>query len=298
MFYVGYGAGGPAFYWTWPAVFLGQITVGLCFAELAACYPLSGGIYHWSRSISSRAVGWMAGWIYLCGSVISLAAVALALQSTLPQIAPVFQLIGDSAVKSDGARNAVVLGCLLIGLTTLINAVGVRLMARINNIGVIAELAGVTLLIVLLAAKIRRGPAVLFETLGHGDGQALGYHGPIPDRRAHGLVRVLRVRHGRRAGRRDRSTPPPRSLGDPPGTHRRRGGRRTADSLRDPRRQRPRLGRSSAASRAACAFLVKDVLGANLGALLLRRCDLRRLRLRPGSPRRSGPAHVRHGPRQ
>ncbi len=97
MFYVGYGAGGPAFYWTWPLVFLGQFTVALCFAELAARYPLSGGIYQWSRWIGSGGVGWMAGWVYLSGSVISLAAVALALQATLPQIAPVFQLIGDPA---------------------------------------------------------------------------------------------------------------------------------------------------------------------------------------------------------
>src|SRR5580658_9959783 len=94
MFYVGYGAGGPAFYWTWPLVFLGQITVGLCFAELAARYPLSGGIYQWSRWIGSGGVGWMAGWVYLSGSIIGLAAVALALQATLPQIAPVFQVIG------------------------------------------------------------------------------------------------------------------------------------------------------------------------------------------------------------
>ena len=136
MFYVGYGAGGPAFYWTWPLVFLGQITVALCFAELAAHYPLSGGIYQWSRWIGSRGVGWMAGWVYLSGSVISLAAVALALQATLPQIAPVFQLIGDAADRSDSAKNAVLLGCLLIGLTTVINSVGVRLMARINNVGV------------------------------------------------------------------------------------------------------------------------------------------------------------------
>ncbi len=92
MFYVGYGAGGPAFYWTWPVVFLGQFTVALCFAELAARYPLSGGVYQWSRSISSATIGWMAGWVYLCGSVISLAAVALALEATLPQIAPAFQL--------------------------------------------------------------------------------------------------------------------------------------------------------------------------------------------------------------
>ena len=132
MFYVGYGAGGPAFFWTWPAVFLGQLTVALCFAELSAHYPLSGGIYQWSRRIGSRALGWMAGWVYLCGSVISLAAVALALQATLPQISPSFQLIGNAMVKADGARNAVVLACGLIAATTVINAIGVKLMARIN----------------------------------------------------------------------------------------------------------------------------------------------------------------------
>ena len=179
MFYVGYGAGGPAFYWTWPLVFLGQFTVALCFAELAARYPLSGGIYQWSRWIGSRGVGWMAGWVYLSGSVISLAAVALALQATLPQIAPMFQLIGDPASQSDCAANAVLLGCLLIGLTTVINSVGVRLMARINNAGVIAELVGVTVLIALLAANIRRAPSVLFDVQGRGAGQPGGYLGPF-----------------------------------------------------------------------------------------------------------------------
>ena len=118
MFYVGYGAGGPAFYWTWPTVFLGQLAVGLCFAELAARYPLSGGIYQWSRCIGSREVGWMAGWVYLFCSIISLAAVALALQATLPQIAPMFQMIGDATIRSDSAKNAVLLGCVLIVLTT------------------------------------------------------------------------------------------------------------------------------------------------------------------------------------
>src|SRR5580704_11736784 len=79
-FYLGYGAGGPAFGWTWPVVFLGQGAVALCFAEPAARYPLSGGVYQWSGRLSSRAIGWMAAWVSLCGSVISLAAVALALQ--------------------------------------------------------------------------------------------------------------------------------------------------------------------------------------------------------------------------
>src|SRR5207302_1938227 len=42
-----------------------------------------------------------------------------------------------------------------------------------------AELVGVTLLIALLAARARRGPAILFETQGHDEGHALGYLGPF-----------------------------------------------------------------------------------------------------------------------
>src|ERR1700710_1974402 len=48
LFGFGYSFAGPVFFWTWPAVFLGQLTVALCFAELAARYPISGAIYQWS----------------------------------------------------------------------------------------------------------------------------------------------------------------------------------------------------------------------------------------------------------
>ena len=33
---------GPAFWWTWPMVFIGQMLVALCFAELAGQYPARG----------------------------------------------------------------------------------------------------------------------------------------------------------------------------------------------------------------------------------------------------------------
>ena len=82
-------------------------------------------------------------------------------------------------IAADRARNAVLLGCVLIGLTTLINAVGVRLMARINNVGVFAELLGVALLIVLLLARARRGPEILLQTQGRGEREPLGYLGPF-----------------------------------------------------------------------------------------------------------------------
>jgi len=178
LFHMGYAAGGPAFFWTWPAVFAGQLLVALCFAELAARYPLSGGVYQWSKQVGSGQVGWMAGWVYLACSVITLASTALALQAALPQLIPGLQLVGRAEVPADAARNAVLLGLGLVATTTAVNAVGVRLLARINNVGVFVELLGVVLLIALLALAAKRGPEVVFDAQGRGAGQALGYLGP------------------------------------------------------------------------------------------------------------------------
>ena len=55
--------------------------------------------------------------------------------------------------------------------------IGVKLMARINNVGVILELIGATLLIVLLAFHFSRGPGIVFNTLGLGEGHKWGYFG-------------------------------------------------------------------------------------------------------------------------
>jgi urea carboxylase system permease len=178
-FHTGFNAAGPAFFWTWPAVFVGQLLVALCFAELAAQYPLSGGVYQWSKQVGHPAIGWLAGWIFLACLIVTLAAVAMALQVTLPQIHSWFQFIGDGSTEADKAKNAVLLGCILIAFSTTINGIGVGLLARINNLGVFTELIGVALLIVLLAAHAVRGPEVLLATQGHGTGQAGGYLGPF-----------------------------------------------------------------------------------------------------------------------
>ena len=39
LFYFGFGTAGPAYLWSWPIVFVGQMAVALCFMELAAKYP-------------------------------------------------------------------------------------------------------------------------------------------------------------------------------------------------------------------------------------------------------------------
>src|SRR4029077_11263664 len=59
MFYLGYGAGGSMFVFSWPVVLTGQFLVALTFAELAAHYPLSGGAYQWAKLVGSPWLGWM-----------------------------------------------------------------------------------------------------------------------------------------------------------------------------------------------------------------------------------------------
>jgi urea carboxylase system permease len=178
MFYVGFGSAGPAFFWTWPLVFVGQFLVALCFAELAAHYPLSGSVYQWAKQIGHRAVGWMAGWVYLACLVITLAAVALALRTPVPDIL-YWAGFGNGPDAFKNTQTAVFLGCLLILFTTLINSIGVRLLARINNLGVFAELIGALVLTVLLAVHACRGPEVVLVTQGKGEGDPFGYLGPF-----------------------------------------------------------------------------------------------------------------------
>jgi urea carboxylase system permease len=182
LFFFGFGTGGPAFIWTWPAVFFGQMLVALCFAELAGQYPLAGSVYQWSKQIARPFTSWFGGWILSVGAIVTLAAVAVAYQVVAPQISAAFEVIGT---KSDigqvatpgGAKNALLLAAGLVVFTTIINMIGVKLMARINNFGVIAELIGVSVLIILLAAHIRRGPGVIFDTFGLGKGSTFGYFG-------------------------------------------------------------------------------------------------------------------------
>jgi urea carboxylase system permease len=167
LFGLGYSFGGAAFFWTWPIVFGGQMTVALCFAELASRYPISGCIYQWSRRLSNATIGWFAGWTMLIAQIVTVSAAAIALQVVMPTIWSGFQIVGGNPALSNvsGATNAVLLGGILICLTTLINALGINLMARINSIGVTCELIGVTALVLLLFTHAKRGPgAVLHQT--------------------------------------------------------------------------------------------------------------------------------------
>jgi urea carboxylase system permease len=168
LFSFGYGFGGPSFVWTWPIVFVGQFLVALCFAELAARYPISGAIYQWSTRMGGRLWGWSAGWLMLVAQIVTVAAAAIALEIVLPSVWSGFQIVSGTGT------NAVLLGTLLLVVTTSVNAVGVRAMSLINTAGVTCELVGVTLLVIALFAHAKRGAGIVLHT-GPGVGHGAGY---------------------------------------------------------------------------------------------------------------------------
>src|ERR1700744_2803073 len=123
LFGFGFAFAGPAVWWSWLVVLGGQICVALCFAELAGQFPLAGSVYQWSKRIGADFVSWMTGWILIIGSIVTVAAVAVAWQVVLPQISTHMQFVGSSANAGlyntpDGAKNALILGAILVIIAT------------------------------------------------------------------------------------------------------------------------------------------------------------------------------------
>ncbi len=136
LFALGILAGGPAFFWTWPIVAIGQFLVALNFAELSSHFPIAGSIYQWSKRLSGFTLGWFTGWFYFFAGVLTITGVAF----TIP--IPLLAIFPGIPPTIMGLNNAVFIALLSIVIGTIINVAGVRVLSIINNIGVAAEIIG------------------------------------------------------------------------------------------------------------------------------------------------------------
>jgi len=175
LFGLGFALGGASFFWAWPVVFVGQLLVALCFAELAARYPVSGAIFQWASRLAGTTWGWFTGWIMIVGQILVVAVAAIAMQAVLPSIWSGFQLIGGAGADTSptsptGAQNAVLLGIILLVITTVVNVLGIKHTARASSFGVAVEIVGVILLVAILFFLPERGPQVVFTTTGWAGG--------------------------------------------------------------------------------------------------------------------------------
>jgi amino acid transporter len=175
---VAFGVGGPAIFWAWPLVILGQTFVALNFAELSSHFPVAGSIYQWSKRLSNRTLGWFTGWIYFWAGVITVTAVAATVPLVLSTIYPDQVKLADPS-PVPGLDMQSFIGLVALLTTTLINLVGVRLLAINNNLGVGAEILGMVVFALILLFFANHQPVSVLVDTSFTSGLADGNYFPV-----------------------------------------------------------------------------------------------------------------------
>jgi amino acid transporter len=164
LFALGLTTLGGVFIWTWPVVALGQFIVALNFAEVSSHYPVAGSVFQWTKYLASRSYSWFTGWIYLFAGILTVTAVV----ATLPlALIPALNGLGWHSLNAASLHTQLVVALITLAVITVLNIYGVRLVAIINNTGVVFEILGMFVFaLVLMAFHNHQGFHVVTNSAG------------------------------------------------------------------------------------------------------------------------------------
>ncbi|UUC50654.1 APC family permease [Pseudomonas citronellolis] len=155
-------AGGPPMFWSYLLIGLGQLLVCLVFGEVVSQFPISGGVYPWARRLVGKRWAWMVGWVYAWALCATIAGVSV---GAGPYLAALLGFAPDANVS-------IYIALALILVSTGLNLVGTKLLARVAMFGFLCELVGAILVGGYLLIFERHQPfSVLFDTFGLGAAQ-------------------------------------------------------------------------------------------------------------------------------
>jgi urea carboxylase system permease len=162
LFALGLTTIGGVFIWSWPIVAFGQFMIALGFAELASHYPVAGSVFQWTKYLAGKTYSWFAGWIYLFAGILTVTAVCV----TLPlALIPAFNNMGWNLAQSHS--NQRIMAVITLAVITVMNIFGVRLVAIVNNTGVLFEILGMVVFAFVLALfHHHQSAGVIFHTGG------------------------------------------------------------------------------------------------------------------------------------
>lgn len=128
---------GPAVIWSWCLVAGGQFFVALVLADLSTRIPLAGYGYQWSSRLVGPHFGYWVGWLLLMQFLTGFPGVCHALATTLCS----WTLSGEAATHwvpwvSVG----------IVSVIAIVHLLGIRIVALVNDFGVIAEITAVVLI--------------------------------------------------------------------------------------------------------------------------------------------------------
>jgi amino acid transporter len=148
LFALGLTTLGGVFIWTWPVVALGQFIVALNFAEVSSHYPVAGSVFQWTKFLAGRTYSWFSGWIYLFAGILTVTAVV----ATLPlAFIPALNGLGWH-LNGASLHDQLIVALITLVVITVLNIYGVRLVAIINNTGVLFEILGMFVFALILLA--------------------------------------------------------------------------------------------------------------------------------------------------
>jgi amino acid transporter len=146
--------GGPiAASWGWPILCAFVLMVAFSMAELTSKYPTAGGPYWWAHDLGGKGWSWMTGWFNIVGLVGIVASVGYGAAFFLYTLLDLYHLEILHVDFSDDVNvlpETFGLFVLILGLVTLLNIVGDRVLALLNNISVGWHVFGVAVIIGLL----------------------------------------------------------------------------------------------------------------------------------------------------
>lgn len=146
-------------------VLIGQILICLSLAEMAAKWPVQGGIYQWVvRTIGVKA-GWVSGFLYMWTLIIALASLAVACMGFADIVLGVTM----------GTAGQLVFALAFIGAAVLLNVIGPTLLKVVVVVSVAMELiASIGISVVLLIFHRHQPFSALFQALPSSAGTIAG----------------------------------------------------------------------------------------------------------------------------
>jgi len=136
----------------WPLVSLLTLPVAASLAQLASSYPTAGALYHWAALLGGRGAGFFTAWLNCIGQF----AITAGIDYGLAQF--VVALLGLAPQRTLGVYAAVLVS------HAVMNHLGVRLVARLNDLSAWVHIAGVAVLVIGLVAFAPRQPVQFLLT--------------------------------------------------------------------------------------------------------------------------------------
>lgn len=148
----------------WPVVSLFTLAVAASMAEIASAYPTAGGLYFWAYRLGGRGWAWTTAWLNMIGQVTITAGINIA--AAIYLIGATTRILGirNEGFTTSWSFQLLVMVAIMIP-QVVINIYGIRLTARLSNISVWWHIAGVAVIVVLLASlgKHHNPAAFLFS---------------------------------------------------------------------------------------------------------------------------------------